>query len=145
MTQQTLHIDDLTSIAHDLEASPWLVACLCAAWCDTCQAYRKNFETVRASHPDKVFAWIDIEDHSNIVEDLDIENFPTILIEYRGKVLFLGTMLPDANLVHKLINSYTETIKNHSVDSIHRSIQSSNQDIPPDWSMTEQLTLHFKD
>lgn len=143
MTSSLPTIEDLALVARKLDQSPWLIACLCAAWCDTCQTYRKNFEAVQQAHPDKIFTWVDIEDQSALVEELDIENFPTILIEYQGKVLFLGTMLPDANLVHKLINSYAESIEQKPIDTIQRSIQASNQGLPNEWSLRLQLKKHF--
>ena len=68
------------SIQEHLPNSRWLVACLCAAWCDTCNAYRSAFEALAEKHPDKCFCWIDIEDQASLVEDIDIENFPTILV-----------------------------------------------------------------
>ena len=142
--ESSLHnIEDLSQVANNLSQSPWLVACLCAAWCDTCQAYRKNFEAIRQLHQDKVFAWVDIEDHAELVDDLDIENFPTILIEYQGKLLFLGTMLPDANLVHKLLSSYADTVQQESLNVIPRSIQDSNRALASEWNLRQQLEKHF--
>ncbi len=143
MTSPLHKLEDLTHVAKNLDQSPWLIACLCAAWCDTCQAYRKNFESIQKEHPDKIFAWVDIEDHSELIDDLDIENFPTILIEYQGKLLFLGTMLPDANLVHKLVKSYADSIEQKSADTIQRSIQASNQDLSEQWNLSSQIKRSF--
>lgn len=58
-----------------------LVACLCAEWCGTCRDYRAAFDQLADAHPDACFAWIDIETHADRLDDLDVENFPTILIE----------------------------------------------------------------
>jgi thiol-disulfide isomerase/thioredoxin len=84
---------------------PWLIACLCAAWCDTCNSYKAKFEELSSVHPDKFFTWIDIEDQAHLIEELDIENFPTILIQHHETCLFIGTMLPDTKLLNRLISS----------------------------------------
>ncbi|MFA9274690.1 MAG: thioredoxin family protein [Candidatus Aquirickettsiella gammari] len=140
MDTQNYRSDDLIAIQNKLKDSQWLISCLCAAWCDTCQSYRKSFDDLRKLHPDKCFAWIDIEDHANLIDDLDIENFPTILIEYEYKVLFLGTMLPDANLVHRLVKSYEETIQKNGIQSIQASLQNSDHPLPANWSLRRTLT-----
>src|SRR5471030_1240151 len=56
-------------------------------------------------HLDKFFVWIDIEDHADIVGDLDVENFPTLLVQRHELVAFFGTMLPDANIAHRLLQT----------------------------------------
>ncbi len=131
--------DDLRAIQNKLSHSPWLIACLCAAWCDTCQAYRKGFDSLQNKHQSKCFAWIDIEDHADLINDLDIENFPTILIQYQDKVLFLGTMLPDFNLVHRLIESLEQKIAGKELNTISSTIQQSNYPLPSDWSLRKSL------
>jgi thioredoxin-like negative regulator of GroEL len=80
-----------------------VVACLCAAWCGTCGSYRATFEELASRHPDKQFVWIDIEDHADVVGDLDVENFPTLLIQHEDVVAFFGTTLPDAGVAHRLM------------------------------------------
>jgi len=70
------------------DGEPWLVACLCAAWCRTCDEYRPTFAAAARAHPDMRFAWIDIEDHSDALGPLalDVDDFPTVLIA-RGAAL----------------------------------------------------------
>jgi thioredoxin 1 len=131
--------DNLTQIKEELTNKTWLVACLCAAWCDTCQSYRTNFDALRAIHTDKCFAWIDIEDHANLVEDLDIVNFPTVLIQYHDRILFFGTMLPDVTLVHRLLTSFDETVKDTSIEDINPTIQNSDYPLPVHWSLRNLL------
>lgn len=80
-----------------------LVACYCAAWCDTCTLYRDRFEALAAQHPEHAFVWIDIEDHPELLGDEDVENFPTLMIERAGDVLFFGTMLPHIQQLERLI------------------------------------------
>lgn len=84
------------------------VACLCAQWCGTCREYQPGFEALNARFPDIEFAWIDIEDESDVVGDLDVENFPSIVIQRGGDVLFYGPMLPQLPLLERLITTFAE-------------------------------------
>ena len=120
--------DDLHAVQTRLESSHWLVACLCAAWCGTCTSYKKNFDELAASHPDKCFAWIDIEDHAELVDELDIENFPTLLIQRGDDVAFLGTMLPDVSQLKRLLASIEE-----NTSPIKRS--ALNEQAPENWNL----------
>jgi len=84
----------------------FLVACLCAQWCGTCRDYRAGFEALAAQFPDMGFVWVDIEDHADAIGDIDVENFPTILIQRQESVLFFGTVLPDHALLKRLLETY---------------------------------------
>ncbi|WMW82262.1 thioredoxin family protein [Undibacterium cyanobacteriorum] len=140
MNSNTDHfsLDNLQALSNQLDQSPWLVACLCAAWCDTCQSYRPQFEELSRKQNNKIFAWIDIEDHADLIEDLDIENFPTILIEYEAKVLFLGTMLPDATLVGKLLSNLESVLETKPLTAIAPMIQEANRGIG-EWSLSKKI------
>ena len=50
----------------------FLVACLCAAWCDTCVAYREGFLAMAQRFPRAEFRWVDIEDEAEAVEDIEV-------------------------------------------------------------------------
>jgi len=105
MHSLTLTTDNRDDVAAALAGDRWIVACLCAAWCGTCGSYRATFDQLAERHPDKFFVWIDIEDHADIVGDLDVENFPTLLVQRHELVAFFGTMLPDANIAHRLLQT----------------------------------------
>jgi len=107
MHSLTLTTDNRGDIAATLASSHWTVACLCAQWCGTCGSYRNTFEELAARHPDKTFVWIDIEDQAEVVGDLDIENFPTLLIQHEDNVAFFGTVLPDGALAHRMVQAQT--------------------------------------
>ncbi len=107
MHSLTLNTDNREEVAAALAGERWIVACLCAAWCGTCAGYREVFEELAARHPDKFFVWIDIEDHADVVGDLDVENFPTLLIQHHELVAFFGTMLPDIGVAHRLVQAQT--------------------------------------
>jgi thioredoxin 1 len=105
MHSLTLDLDNRDQLAAALSDGRWIVACLCAAWCGTCGSYRAAFDTLAARHPDKLFVWIDIEDQADVVGDLDVENFPTLLIQRTDLVAFFGTMLPDPVLAARLVQA----------------------------------------
>jgi thiol-disulfide isomerase/thioredoxin len=108
MHSLTLELDNRDEIASALAGDRWIVACLCAAWCGTCGTYRAAFDALAARHPDKVFLWIDIEDQADVVGDLDVENFPTLLLQRGETVAFFGTVLPDANVADRMVQAQQE-------------------------------------
>ncbi|MEO7031484.1 MAG: thioredoxin family protein [Herbaspirillum sp.] len=107
MQTLTVERDNRTQLSALLSDENWLVACLCAAWCDTCNAYRANFDALAARHPTLGFAWIDIEDQADLVGDLDVENFPTLLIQRGPTVAFFGAIPPDLQVAERLILAQT--------------------------------------
>jgi thiol-disulfide isomerase/thioredoxin len=86
----------------------FLVACLCAAWCDTCVAYRPGFLALAARFPRAEFRWVDIEDDAEAVEDIEVDNFPTILVRRGGETLFQGVMLPHHEHLERLLEKVIE-------------------------------------
>ncbi|MDI1340656.1 thioredoxin family protein [Polaromonas sp.] len=81
------------------------VACLCAGWCGTCRDYRPVFDQVVAAHPGLRFLWLDIEDEAELVGELDIETFPTLLIADGAALRFAGPLLPHAATLSRLLAS----------------------------------------
>lgn len=59
--------------------------CLCAEWCGSCREYRSGFRPWPKEFPEVSFAWLDEDE----IGDLDIENFPTLLIHRGASILFL--------------------------------------------------------
>jgi thioredoxin 1 len=84
----------------------FLVACLCAAWCGTCRDYQAGFHALAERFPAARFLWIDVEDDADLVDDYDVENFPTLLIQRDDTVLFFGTMLPHLELLQRTLESF---------------------------------------
>ena len=100
-----LNLDtDAVAIAERLShpATP-LIACLCAEWCGTCRDYQSAFDKLAEAHPEACFVWIDIETHADQLDDFDVENFPTILIEDAQTRRFFGTVLPHARIVERML------------------------------------------
>ena len=108
MHSLTLDASTRAAILAAANGDGWTVACLCAAWCGTCATYRATFDTLAARHPDKQFVWIDIEDQADLVGDLDVENFPTLLLQRGDTVAFFGTMVPDGGVAERLIQAQAE-------------------------------------
>lgn len=86
-------------------AAPTWVVCLCADWCGTCRDYRPAFERIAAAHPGRRFAWVDIEDHSDIADDFDVETFPTLLVASAQGTHFLGPLLPHAETLSRMLGA----------------------------------------
>ncbi len=86
-----------------------IIACYCAAWCDTCTKYRPDFDALAQQWPQHTFMWIDIEESSEMLDDDDVENFPTLLIQSARGNLFYGTLLPYIGHLERLISRMDET------------------------------------
>lgn len=107
MHSHTLDLDNRATTAQALSSGSWIVACLCAQWCGTCTTYRGAFEELARRHPEIYFVWIDIEDQADVVGDLDVDNFPTLLVQRNDIVAFFGTVLPDPALAERLLLAQT--------------------------------------
>lgn len=94
----------------EVAADALLVVCLCAQWCDVCQQYRSSFAQVQANilvdYPDTRFAWLDIEDEADLLEPLDVENFPTILMATGNTPHFFGVITPQPKTLERLVRAY---------------------------------------
>lgn len=108
MSSLTLQHDKRAELLRALSGDVWIVACLCAAWCDVCRQFRPAFDTLAARHPDHRFVWVDIEDEADIVGDFDVEDFPSLLIQRGDTVVFFGTVLPDAGQAQRLLQAQLE-------------------------------------
>jgi thiol-disulfide isomerase/thioredoxin len=116
-----LHFDDFA------------VVCLCAEWCGTCREYRAEFERLADRFPGVNFLWRDIEENAEHLGNLEIENFPTILVRRRQWVLFFGAIPPQAGHLRRLIETFLEqTIEqsqHHALSSPERSAWQQNPDL----------------
>jgi thioredoxin 1 len=81
-----------------------LVACLCAAWCGSCRDYRATFaDLARRFAGAAEFVWVDVEDEADSLGELDIEDFPTLLIASGDTTLFLGPVTPQPQTAERLV------------------------------------------
>ncbi|CAJ0879282.1 thioredoxin family protein [Ralstonia flatus] len=95
---------DAAALHAGIRSGQLLVACLCAEWCGTCRSYRTTFTELAQRHPECCFVWVDVEDHADALGDLDVENFPTLLVQRGSDVLFFGPVLPHAGVVEGLLS-----------------------------------------
>ncbi|HEY6511165.1 MAG TPA: thioredoxin family protein [Burkholderiaceae bacterium] len=85
------------------------VACLCAAWCRLCDGYRAVLESL-ADEFDRAgvalqWHWVDIEDEAELVGDLDVETFPTIVVADDSQVRFAGPVEPQPETLQRLLRA----------------------------------------
>lgn len=97
--------DNFSQLSASLSSGRWVIACLCAGWCDVCKQYRAGFDALAEQFPQHQFVWIDIEDQADLVGDLDVENFPTVLIQKDDIVVFYGTMMPEPRLIARMMEA----------------------------------------
>ncbi len=88
------------------EIAPLLVACLCAQWCGTCRDYQPLFTQLQDKFPHAKFVWIDVEDKADVVDPIEVENFPTLLIARGEEALFFGTVTPHLETLQRLVQSH---------------------------------------
>jgi thiol-disulfide isomerase/thioredoxin len=95
---------DLARLAPD---TGWLVACLCARWCNTCESYRTTLAQVARQFPALRFVWVDIEGEADTLGDaaLEVENFPTLMLLQHGRPRFFGTLLPHASTLSRTLTA----------------------------------------
>jgi thiol-disulfide isomerase/thioredoxin len=81
-----------------------IVACLCAEWCGSCREYRATFNAVAQAIGDAArFAWIDIEERPEVMGDLEIESFPSLLVMRGDEIAFYGAVTPHASTLEALV------------------------------------------
>lgn len=63
-------------------------------------------QALAAAHPELAFFWVDIEDDSDALGDLDIETFPTILVSRGTEALFFGPVEPSRQQLERLLSGF---------------------------------------
>lgn len=79
------------------------VICLCAAWCGVCQDFVAQYRSTQGWDPDVVYEWLDIEDDVERLGDVEVENFPCILVGVQGEPVFFGAITPNRASLDRLI------------------------------------------
>ncbi|MEP6874782.1 MAG: protein disulfide isomerase family protein [Burkholderiales bacterium] len=99
-------------------ARPWLVACLCAAWCRTCDEYRPTFDALAREFEREIrFVWVDIEDDEEALGSVDVVDFPTLLIAHADAIDFYGPVLPHAQTARQLVQRALQGTLNATSDA----------------------------
>jgi len=85
-----------------------MVVFFCAEWCRSCREFRPVLEKMPSSYPQAAFFWVDIEDNSDMLGELDINKFPTLLIQQGDLVAFYSCIHPDTKLIERILQSMME-------------------------------------
>ena len=84
--------------------APLLVACLCAQCCRTCGEYRPTFDALAGEFGERVhFVWVDIEDDEAALANVDVDDFPTLLIARGDHIMFFGPVTPHPQTAVRLL------------------------------------------
>lgn len=82
------------------------IFCLCAQWCVICREFEPAFQRLATDHPEHRWQSLDIEDHEALLADIDIENFPTVVIlNSAQQVCFAGTIEPRIDSLQRLVQA----------------------------------------
>ena len=57
-----------------------------------------------AEHPDRSFVWLDVEDDADLAGDINVENFPTLAVFRRDRLVHFGVSLPQGGIVTRLLS-----------------------------------------
>ncbi|MDI4634597.1 thioredoxin family protein [Pelomonas sp. V22] len=98
----------------DSSDSAPLVACLCAAWCRVCDSYHEVIAQLRERHPGVRFVWVDIEDDEELVGDLEVDTFPTLLVGAGTQLRFIGPVTPQLATAERLLTGLAEAPAVHT-------------------------------
>ncbi len=89
----------------ETDSNGLLIACLCAQWCGTCKDYQPLFSALAEEFTGAEVLWVDVEDEADLVDPIEVENFPTILIAQGDSARFFGTVTPHLDTLRRLIQS----------------------------------------
>lgn len=77
---------------------------LCAEWCGVCREFKAPFNQAMQTLALTNASWIDIEEHPDWEDKVDIESFPTLYVEAaNGSVVFSGSIEPDIDQLLRLL------------------------------------------
>ncbi len=111
----------------------WVV-CLCAQWCGLCRDYRSVVAGMAALYPAMRFAWLDVEDQADLVGDVDVETFPTVLIADAQGVQFFGPLPPQPQNLSRLLDSLARSsLQARPHDALTRQVLDALQSAPEFW------------
>ena len=88
---------------------PRVVYCLCAEWCGVCRDWRAAFDAQAAAHARDRFVWVDVDAHEEVLDAVEIETFPVLLIAEQGRALFFGAMQPAGAILARVLDRADNT------------------------------------
>ena len=75
------------------------------------------FDSLARKFPNARFLWVDVEDEADLIDPIEVEDFPTILIAKDQNPLFFGTVLPHVETLERLIQDKMRTEKPSAIPS----------------------------
>ena len=57
--------------------------------------------------PQARFVWVDVEDQADLVDPIEVDDFPTLLIAVGGEARFFGTVTPQLETLERLVRDRT--------------------------------------
>jgi thioredoxin reductase (NADPH) len=108
---------DASVLSRAMRERDLLVVLLCAEWCGTCRDFHAVFDRLAQARPAVTFVWLDIEDDSELVGDIDVEDFPTLAVFRGGATLHFGASLPQEGVVARLLDALTAAGDAKAADS----------------------------
>lgn len=61
------------------------------------------FALVQARFADMRFVWVDVEDQADLVDPIEVDNFPTLLIASAAEPHFFGPLTPQAGTLERIV------------------------------------------
>jgi thioredoxin-like negative regulator of GroEL len=83
----------------------WTVVALCAEWCGTCRDYFAAFAQLAKREGEVRHLWIDIEDDSDWLGDVEVETLPSLLVLRDAQPLFFGPVLPHIEVLERTLRA----------------------------------------
>lgn len=80
-----------------------MVVCLCAGWCGVCRDYAQAFNQVGERLPAMRFVWVDIEDEADLVDPIEVDDFPTLLVANGAEPRFYGPLTPQPGTLERVV------------------------------------------
>ena len=107
-----------------------LIACFCAAWCRTCDDYAHVVASLKEQYaPFADVVWVDIEDQAEVLDEVDVENFPTLLVSNQHQVYFWGALLPHAStavqLIDRVLSGKIQVITDVAIAQLDRRLRAT--------------------
>ena len=76
---------------------------MCAQWCGVCREYAAIFAQVGERMKPARFVWVDVEDAADVVDPIEVDNFPTLLIAVGDEPRFFGVLTPQPQLLERIV------------------------------------------
>ncbi|MDD8349507.1 hypothetical protein LAW87_22620 [Escherichia coli] len=109
-----------------------LVVCLCTDWCNNCNDWKNPLIALSEKYPNDFFIWMDIERHSDMVSEVDLDTLPVLLVQKNNDIIFLGAVVPRVNTIiplletkHSVMRAYDPGIKQFLLDDYFNSLSIS--------------------